>query len=181
MNSVLKETLMNIAEVKMQKSDGNQGPEHLRIEFLSKGQRLLRLFFVSLFISIMVMIDVPVHGMGNNHSAAMNCDIHNNTCTQKLAETVVVLDVSPKPVKAMTDLKFRISLKGKQPADSPYIDLGMPGMKMGPNRVSLRVLEQGVYQGTGIIVRCPSGKRIWKATVTLPDMGSVEFIFDVIY
>ena len=119
--------------------------------------------------------------MGKDDSAVVDCDIHHNTCTQKLKETVVRLDVSPKPVKAMTDLTFKIILKGKQPLEAPYIELSMPGMKMGPNRVSLRVLEPGVYGGTGIIVRCPSGKRIWKATVTVQDMGSVEFIFDVIY
>jgi hypothetical protein len=81
----------------------------------------------------------------------------------------------------MSDLTFRITLTGKQPAAAPYIDLGMPGMKMGPNRVLLKPLGDGVYEGTGIIVRCPSGKRIWKATVTVPDMGTAGFVFDVVY
>jgi hypothetical protein len=134
-----------------------------------------------MFLLPMILNIAMAQATETDHRGEVNCDIHHNICTQKLSETEVILDVSPKPVKAMTDLKFRISLVGKQPADSPYIDLGMPGMKMGPNRVSLQVLEHGVYEGTGIIVRCPSGKRIWKATVTVPDMGSVEFVFDVIY
>jgi hypothetical protein len=30
-------------------------------------------------------------------------------------------------------------------------------------------------------LRRSSGRRIWKATVTLPDAGKVEFVSDVIY
>jgi len=116
-----------------------------------------------------------------DHSKLINCDIHHGTCTQKLQDTDITLDISPKPVKAMTDLKLSVTLAGKQDISEPFIDLGMPGMKMGPNRVLLKSIGKGVYSGTGIIVRCPSGKRTWKATVTVPDKGSVEFIFDVIY
>jgi hypothetical protein len=116
-----------------------------------------------------------------DHSKMINCNIHHGTCTLKLSDTDITLDIGPKPVKAMTDLKFTVSLAGNKDVSEPYIDLGMPGMKMGPNRVLLKAVGKGVYTGTGIIVRCPSGKRIWKATVTVPDKGSVEFIFDVIY
>ena len=151
------------------------------ITFLSGKQRPLRLFFACLFISLIVIIDVPVHAMGKKPIEAVNCDIHHNTCTQKLSETEVILDIRPKPIKAMRNLTFKVTLKGKQPLDAPYIDLGMPGMKMGPNRVLLQSAGDNIYEGIGIIVRCPSGKRIWKATVTVPDMGSAEFVFDVIY
>ncbi len=64
---------------------------------------------------------------------------------------------------------------------SPIIDLSMPGMKMGKNKVKMKMIAKGVYQGTGIIVRCPSGKTIWQATINLSGIGSVNFIFDVIY
>jgi hypothetical protein len=57
----------------------------------------------------------------------------------------------------------------------------MPGMNMGLNRVELRAVKDSVYEGQGIIVRCPSGRRTWEATVTLPEAGQVEFVFDVIY
>jgi hypothetical protein len=81
----------------------------------------------------------------------------------------------------MKDLRFQISIVGKQPAANPHIDLGMPGMDMGPNRVDLKPTGNGVFEGKGIIVRCPSGRRTWSAKVTLPGCGMVEFIFDVIY
>ena len=140
---------------------------------LLKGLWIGMLFFFTMIL--------PITAQATDHSKMINCDVHQGTCTQKLQGTDVILDISPKPVKAMTDLKFTITLTGKQGVSEPFIDLGMPGMKMGPNRVFLKSNGKGVYSGTGTIVRCPSGKRIWKATVTVPDMGSVEFIFDVVY
>jgi hypothetical protein len=103
-------------------------------------------------------IILPITAQATDHSKMINCDAHHGTCTQKLQGTDVILDISPKPVKAMTDLKFTITLTGKQGVSEPFIDLGMPGMKMGPNRVFLKSNGKGVYSGTGIIVRCPSGK-----------------------
>jgi hypothetical protein len=52
---------------------------------------------------------------------------------------------------------------------------------MGRNRVTLKPAGESGFEGKGVIVRCPSGRRTWKATVTAPNLGSVEFVFDVIY
>ena len=152
-----------------------------RMAFLQGGEGVSRMLFIGMFLLFMVTHGVPVQGAEGDHSALVNCDIQHTSCTQELSDTQVVLDISPKPVKAMSDLKFRIILTGKQPVAPPYIDLGMPGMKMGPNRVPLKSVGNGVHEGTGIIVRCPSGKKVWKAMVTVPNMGTAEFIFDVIY
>jgi len=111
----------------------------------------------------------------------VKCDIQRGPCTQELAGMVVTLDILPRPVKAMKDLKFRVTVSGGKPVRAAYIDLGMPGMDMGPNRVELRPVKDNVYEGQGVIVRCPSGGRTWKATVTLPESGKAEFVFDVIY
>jgi hypothetical protein len=111
----------------------------------------------------------------------VNCSIQQGPCIKDLGGMTVTLDILPKPVIAMKDLKFQVILSGEKPITNPYIDLGMPGMDMGPNRVELRAVKDSVYEGQGIIVRCPSGRRTWKATVTLPEAGQVEFVFDVIY
>lgn len=120
---------------------------------------------------------------GKMEQSGKKCDIHETYCTITLPDCVVTLDIEPKPVKAMTDLTFTVILSGKKPSANPYIDLGMPGMKMGPNHVKLKEEATGknIYKGTGIIVRCPSGRRTWKASVTVPDVGTAEFVFDVIY
>lgn len=93
----------------------------------------------------------------------------------------VTLDILPKPVTAMRELTFHVTLSGERERTAPYIDLAMPGMDMGFNRVELRPVKDNVFEGQGIFVRCPSGRRTWKATVTLPEVGNVEFVFDVVY
>ena len=109
------------------------------------------------------------------------CDIQHGACTKEVAGVTVTLDILPKPVKAMKDLKFQVTVSGAKPIRAAHLDLGMPGMDMGPNRVELRAVKDNVYEGEGVIVRCPSGRRTWKAVVVLPETGKVEFFFDVSY
>lgn len=111
----------------------------------------------------------------------INCDIQNKSCTQSLLGGTVTLDILPKPVKAMHELTFQVVFNDLQPKQTPLIDLGMPGMDMGKNQVNLKQASPGTYEGTGIIVRCPSGKTIWRATVILPEQGETKFVFDVVY
>ena len=120
---------------------------------------------------------------GDKYQEMINCDLHQGACTQNLAGSTIALTVTPRPVKAMQDLLFQVTFSGKLPSNTklPYIDLGMPGMNMGPNRVQLESAGIATYEGQGVIVRCPSGRRTWQATVTIPDVGQTEFIFDVIY
>ena len=113
--------------------------------------------------------------------AEINCDAHKGVCSQSLGNHTISLEITPRPVKAMQDLVFKVSISGNPPIKSPYIDLGMPGMKMGPNRVILKPAGQGHYEGKGVIVRCPSGRRTWFSNVTVPEAGEVKFVFDVIY
>ena len=111
----------------------------------------------------------------------VDCDVHAGPCGAQISGTKMSLDIEPKPVKAMHDLTFTVTLAGEKPVAAPYIDLGMPGMNMGRNRVILKPAGELIYRGEGVIVRCPSGRRTWKAKVTVPEVGSVEFVFDVIY
>ena len=113
--------------------------------------------------------------------ATPDCGIHESSCTKTIGLYTIELDIHPKPVTAMQDLTFRVSVTGDAISQSPYIDLGMPGMHMGSNRVDLKPSAAMSYEGQGVIVRCPSGKRIWRATVTLPSIGKAEFTFDVVY
>ncbi len=137
------------------------------------------IFVLFLFFTLMCPI---IHAAGSDETGAINCNIQESACTQSLGDGTVTLDIFPKPVKAMADLTFELILSGLTLTTAPYIDLGMPGMKMGPNHVLMKPSDQKhTYTGTGIIVRCPSGRTIWKADVTLPGVGSVEYVFDVIY
>jgi hypothetical protein len=76
---------------------------------------------------------------------------------------------------------FRVTISGDRLSKAPYIDLGMPAMKMGPNRVEMEKQGENTWTGKGVIVRCPSGKNTWFARVTIPDTGTADFVFDVVY
>ena len=109
------------------------------------------------------------------------CDIQLGPCTKVKEALTVTLDIIPKPVKAMKELTFRLTLTGRELSDNPHIDLSMPGMDMGPNRVLMARVGSNTYEGQGVIVKCPSGRRTWKAAVTLPEAGVMDFVFDVLY
>jgi len=83
----------------------------------------------------------------------VDCDVHAGPCRATLKTTQLSLDVEPKPVKAMQDLTFIITFSGPRPQAAPYIDLTMPGMNMGRNRVILELTGESVFQGKGVIVR----------------------------
>ena len=109
------------------------------------------------------------------------CNFHQSACTMSLSNATVTLDIQPKPVKAMRTLTFDLEVSGTVLTRQPYIDLDMPGMVMGPNHVLMKSVGEGIYEGEGFIVKCPSGKRKWRAKVTLPGVGIVDFVFDVLH
>ena len=156
--------------------------QHLTIKPTFAGSGVLALIpILSLFCTFIIPTAFADDSM-------INCDAHNSVCSQTIDGLTVSLEITPRPVKAMQDLVFKVSLSGNSPGQSPhsplrspYIDLGMPAMKMGPNRVELQESGAGTYEGRGVIVRCKSGRRTWFANVTIPGTGELQFIFDVIY
>ncbi len=106
-------------------------------------------------------------------------DIHEGAVAAFAGDRKVVLDIVPKPVRAMRELVFTVEVEGR-PAPGPLrLDLSMAGMSMGPNTVTLAPEGPGRYRGRGVIVRCPSGRRSWIAAVTVPGKGQALFPFDV--
>jgi len=91
----------------------------------------------------------------------------------------VLLSVAPWPPRAMRNLVFSVTLPGYEGREAPHIDLSMRGMKMGWNRVPLSPAADGVWRGTGVFVRCPSGRNDWEAEVTVPGKGKAVFPIDV--
>jgi hypothetical protein len=132
------------------------------------------------FAFAMLVTTISVYTVSAEESA-INCQAHNGKCSQTIGNEIVTLEITPRPVTAMQDSTFTVKLAGKPPAQAPYIDLGMPAMKMGPNRVQLKPIDNGAYQGKGVIVRCKSGRRTWFANVVIPGVGEAKFVFDVVY
>lgn len=137
-------------------------------------------FFLALFSALIIFgprADLPAFASG----AKVNCDAHSGPCTQTIGDVTVTLEITPRPVKALEDLLFQVSLSGDASATATRIELGMPAMKMGPNSVALEPTGPGKYEGRGVIVKCPSGRRTWYAIVTVPEHGEATFVFDVVY
>jgi hypothetical protein len=91
----------------------------------------------------------------------------------------VLLAISPWPPRAMREVDFTVFLPGYAGSAPPSVDLSMAGMEMGRNRVDLSRGDDGRYRGTGVFVRCTSGRRDWEAAVTTPGAGKAVFHFAV--
>ena len=161
--------------MKQSKSNGDKQHYWLSIKIL----KIDYLYFLLIGLLGMVSLVAPDPVMAAD--TLINCDAHKGVCSQSSGDLTVSFEITPRPVKAMQDLVFTVSIEGASPAKPPHIDLGMPAMKMGPNRVMLKKTGPGTYEGAGVIVRCKSGKRTWFANVIVPEAGEVKFIFDVIY
>lgn len=132
------------------------------------------------FAILLLLVSLPA-GTVFGGSATINCKAHEGPCALPLGNETVTLEITPRPVTAMQDSEFTVTITGDQPSKAPYLDLGMPAMKMGPNRVTLKPVGEGTYKGKGVIVRCKSGRRTWFANVVIPGAGEAKFIFDVVY
>lgn len=110
---------------------------------------------------------------------AAECDVSHGACIAMSGNTLVTLDISPKPVKAMKELFFSVTIKGTKIKTPLLLVLSMPGMYMGRNEVALKQDTDGSFIGRGIIPRCPAGKKLWQADIAIPGSGSVSYRFHV--
>jgi len=140
-------------------------------------------------ILLFILFPANVHAMQHNHSdrTEIKCDINSGPCatTIKHENIQVILDIDPKPVKPMSELHFRVTLKkGDEHITNARVglDLTMPGMYMGINRPVIGHAKDGVYEGKGVIPVCPHGGKLWKAEVTVEREGrsaTANFLFQV--
>jgi hypothetical protein len=150
----------------------------MEMEFSMKSNLTARLLTWLLGLTFLALCS---SSSGADGETRVVCNVHEGPCSATLSGAEVILDIGPKPVRAMQDLTFVVTLPEGTAAASLQLDLGMPGMQMGRNRVILKPEGKSVFRGNGVIVRCPSGRRTWKANLMVPGKGEVEFIFDVIY
>ncbi len=99
------------------------------------------------------------------------CDLQAGPCTLPAGpDLLVTLDVSPRPIRALTELTFTVETRrGQEPAIglATEVSLQMPGMYMGENRTVLAPVGPGRHWGKGTVVRCGSGRRDWVAEVVV--------------
>lgn len=111
---------------------------------------------------------------------ATESNIHEGPCTITAGSRSVTLNIEPKPVSAMKELTFSVTVTpcDKLP-DTLLLDLSMPGMMMGKNQVTLVKKRDCLYEGKGIIVRCMSGRTLWQVTILSDELHNPAFTFNV--
>jgi hypothetical protein len=81
----------------------------------------------------------------------------------------------------MKPLLFHVDVRDYGEPQSVIVDLSMPNMYMGMNQVILKKGNPGIYEGVGIIPICPSGLKLWQASVIIDNEVAGNFFFDVQY
>ena len=111
---------------------------------------------------------------------AADCNPDKGGCIKRIRDREILFSLGPKPVRSMEELDVSLLITPRLSApDELVVDLSMPGMYMGKNQVLLRRNLEGGYSGKGVIPRCGSGRRLWRATVDIPGTGKVGFTFHV--
>lgn len=112
----------------------------------------------------------------------IDCDIQKAACIKKIRGSLVELQITPKPVKSMRKVTFAISLTHcvLKDVDELVLDLTMPGMCMGVNKVVLKKNHKCMFVGQGIIPTCLTPLKQWKAEVEIPTLGKVDYTFEII-
>ena len=145
--------------------------------------RWLKRLHIPLLFALLLHNPHTISAAGTNNTPAVrDCDINKGPCAQKIGTVQVVLDIGPKPVTAMKELTFTVTLTGMSDYENLKLKLQMPDMYMGTNQVTLVKVGRGKYTGTGVVPRCHSGKKVWSATVELPGLTPPEasFLFNVL-
>jgi hypothetical protein len=133
------------------------------------------------YIYVLLLCLFVAFSCSRDSTTDVKCAIHSGPCSYMVKGIEVILDITPNPVTTMTELEFTVRIRPDmaEPPRKLLLDLAMPRMDMGENKIVLEEKAPGVYSGKGVIVTCPSGRKDWKATVWVPGTGEAYYIFEV--
>jgi hypothetical protein len=101
---------------------------------------------------------------------APTCDLAAGPCAQPAGPFEARLELAPRPLRTMAELAAVLELRRDgAPVDGATVFLAfdMRDMSMGENRRQLTGVGGGRYTGKAVLVRCPSGRKDWIATVVV--------------
>ncbi len=107
----------------------------------------------------------------------VHCDVGQRICARNAGDVRVVLELSPHPPQPLKEIDAAVKLsRGGEPLAGAEVavELSMPGMFMGENRIPLSATGDGRYAGKGALLRCSSGRRDWLAEVVVRLPGRAE-------
>jgi nitrogen fixation protein FixH len=105
--------------------------------------------------------------------AGAACQLAAAPCQALAGGLQLTLDLG-RTLATMKDLPITVTVsRGGAPLDGTTVEVSfaMKEMNMGENRVRLAPAGPGRHAGTGVLVRCHSGRRDWIATVTVRPAG----------
>lgn len=105
------------------------------------------------------------------------CDLGAAPCAATLGDLQLTVDLGPRPIAPMRSLSVNVELRrAGAPVDGAEVtaSFAMAGMQMGENAVALAPAGAGRYAGTAVLVRCPSGRRDWIATIDVQAGGAAR-------
>jgi hypothetical protein len=109
------------------------------------------------------------------------CDLRAGSCEVTFADGARVrFGISPKDIPLVERLLLRVHLDGVR-ARQVEVDFAGVDMNMGFNRVALRPVEPGEFEGTGMLPVCVRASMTWEARVLLHTDGGLlaaPFRFD---
>ena len=95
------------------------------------------------------------------------CNIQATPCLARFSgNRQVELNVTPKPIVPVADLKLQVGIDGLDP-DAVKVDLAGEGMNMGFNRPELSLVAEDRYTGDAMLSVCTLDRMFWKATVLI--------------
>ncbi len=128
---------------------------------------------------VLIMVFILVSCSAGETGPSPDCDIDAGPCIRSGRDGMIALEIGPRPVTAMRPLYFRVMLENHRRPRSVMVELSMPGMSMGSNRITLSTSGEGLYEGLGVIPLCPSGRRLWRAGIVIDGRVVEVFHFDV--
>lgn len=152
-------------------------------KIVTLGQRAAgkRPFWSVAAIVVLLLMAAACGTGGSRHDVGeqADCPINEGDCRSTLFEGALTVhfEIDPRPVSAMAPLRFGVTLKeGEREVEDAGVALSltMPGMVMGVNRPVMTHEGSGRYAGDGVIPRCPSGRKLWQAEVTVTRAGQTE-------
>lgn len=147
-------------------------------------------YVYSRFLFVVCLLAIAACDRGDD-AIRIDCDIDRGPCVRELRDEglLVSFAVTPRPVRVMSDLVFAVTLyEDARPVDdaSVALRLSMPGMYMATNSPVMLHVGRGRYEGKGVIVKCASGRRIWKARLSIQraaegggKVADVQYVFMV--
>lgn len=125
--------------------------------------RFLGLVFVS-FLLVACKNDNQVEAW--DLVSSQTCDLHKESCSAGRGVVSLELDLGTKPVPIAKNFVATVNLAGIKP-EKVELDITGVNMYMGFNRVTLKEVGEGVYQGSSMLAFCTNEKMIWQVGVLL--------------